>query len=128
MVLGGLMVVLLLGLVGCGDDGDDGDDSVLGASRARAADLTINDELPFYDKKTLEMPLNREVTFTVHNEGKELHNITIPGFTIDMDIPAGQTVEIKLPAITAAPRDGFYLMYCKYHQHEGEAGRITIAD
>jgi plastocyanin len=125
MVLGGLMVVLLLGLVGCGSDSDS-DDNRLGS--AGTADLVINDEFPFYDNKTLELPRGREITFTVFNEGNDLHNITIPGFTIDMDVQPGQTIEIKLPATSEAPRDGFWTMYCKYHQHEGEAGRIELAD
>ena len=85
MVLGGLLVVLLFGLVGCGSDSDD-DDNVLGAEQS--ADLVINDDFPFYDNKTLKFPRGREVTFTVLNDGKNLHNITIPGFTIDMDDPA----------------------------------------
>ncbi len=44
-----------------------------------------------------------------------------------MDVQPGETITIKLPATNAPPRDGFYLMYCKYHQSEGEATRINIA-
>jgi len=124
MVLGGLMVVLLLGLVGCGGGGD-GDD-VLGS--ARNADLIVDDKEPFYEPKNLEIVLNREVTFTVFNEGKEVHNVTIPGFEVDMDVAPGQSIDIKLRAINAEPRDGFFSFYCKFHQSRGEAGRINIAD
>lgn len=124
MVLGSLIVMLLLGLVGCGSDGDD--DNTLGGRQN--ADLVINDEFPFYDNKTLQLPRNQEVTFTVFNNGNDIHNITIPGFTIDMDVAPGQSIEVKLPATAEAPRDGFWTMYCKYHQHEGEAGRIELAD
>ena len=125
MVLGGLMVMLLLGLVGCGSDGDD-DDNVLGGRST--ADLVINDKLPFYDNKTLKIPVGREITFTVLNDGEKVHNITVPAFTIDMDVQPGQTIEVKIPAQSQPSRDGFWLMYCKYHQHEGEAGRIELAD
>ncbi len=124
MVLGGLMVVLVLGLVGCG--GGDDKPNVLGG--ASTADLVVNDERPFYEPKNLEIALNRDITFTVFNEGDKVHNITIPGFAIDMDVEPGQTIDIKLPAVSAAPRDGFYSFYCKFHQSEGEAGRINIAD
>jgi len=124
MVLGGLMVVLLLGLVGCGGGSDDGDDNVLGNERT-TADVVVNDESPFYDPEKLEIPLNKDISFTVRNEGKKTHNITIPGFTIDMDVEPGKTIEIKLPA-AGAPRDGFYLLYCKYHQFQGEATRLNI--
>lgn len=123
MVLGGLLVVLLFGLVGCGSDSDD--DNVLGS--AGSADLVINDDFPFYDNKTLKFPRGREVTFTVLNDGKDLHNITIPGFTIDTDVQPGQTIDVKVPATNEAPRDGFWLMYCKYHQSQGEAGRLDLA-
>ncbi len=123
-VLGGLMVVVLLGLVNCG--GEDDKPKVLGG--ADTADLVVNDERPFYDPKNLEIVLNREITFTVFNEGDKVHNITIPGFAIDMDVEPGRTIDVKLPAVNAAPRDGFYSFYCKYHQSEGEAGRINIAD
>ena len=123
MVLGGLIVVMLAGLVGCG--GDD-DDEVLGANRD-AADLVVNDEHTFYDPTSLEMPLNREVTFTVFNDGEKIHNITIPGFSIDMDVPSKQSIDVKLPAITAEPRDGFYTVYCKFHQADGEALRLEIS-
>jgi len=124
MVLGGLIVVMLLGLVGCGGDGDD---EVLGASK-KNADLIVDDKEPFYEPgKNLEIALNREVTFNVFNDGEKVHNITIPGFEVDMDVAPNQSIDIKLPAISAAPRDGFYLFYCKFHQSEGEAGRINIS-
>lgn len=122
MVLGGLMVVLL-GLVGCG--GGEDKPNVLGG--AGTADLVVEDKPPFYDPKNLEIALNREITFTVFNDGKKVHNITIPGFAIDMDVEPGQTIDVKLPAVSAPPRDGFYSFYCKFHQSEGEAGRINIA-
>jgi len=124
MVLGGLMVVLLLALVGCGGGSDD--DDVLGG--AKNADLVVEDKDPFYEPKSLEIALNREVTFTVFNKGKEVHNITIPGFEVDMDVAPGQSIDIKLRAINAEPRDGFFSFYCKFHQSQGEAGRIKIAD
>jgi plastocyanin len=126
-MLGGLMVMLLVSLVGCGSSSNDDDAKVLGASKAQNADLTISDKFPFYDPADLQLPLNQEVTFTVYNSGTKVHNITIPGFVIDMDVEAGKTIQIKIPATSAAPRDGFYTMYCKYHQAEGEATRLNIA-
>lgn len=123
LVLGGLIAAMLLGLVACGDDGDD--DNVLGG--AETADLVVTDEHPFYEPTSLELPLNREVTFTVFNDGEDMHNITIPGFSIDQDVAPKTSVEIKIPATTEAPRDGFYTVYCKYHQSEGEALRLNVS-
>jgi plastocyanin len=124
LVLVGLVAVMLLGLAACGDDGGD-DDNLLGGSQT--ADLVVGDEHPFYEPTSLEMPLNREITFTVFNEGDEVHNITIPGFAIDMDVQPKANISITLPAISEAPRDGFYSLYCKYHQSDGEAMRINIS-
>jgi hypothetical protein len=124
LVLGGLIAVLLLGFVGCGDS-DNADNSVLGGG-TQAADLVISDTYPFYDPVDLKIPQNREVSFTVRNDGKKIHNITIPGFTVDMDVEPGKVITVKIPA-TGAPRDGFFTMYCKYHQSDGEATKLNIA-
>ena len=124
-VLAGLILVMVLGFAACGDDGDD-EETVLGA-KPENADLVVNDEMPFYDPTKLQMPLNREVTFTVYNEGRKIHNITIPGFAIDMDVAPKQSIEVKLPAISEPPRDGFYTVYCKIHQADGEALRLEIS-
>ncbi len=123
-VLVGLVLVMVLGLAACGDDSDD--EEVLGA-KPDNADLVITDKMPFYDPTKLQMPLNREVTFTVYNDGKMIHNITIPGFGIDMDVAPKQSIDVKLPAISEPPRDGFYTVYCKIHQQEGEALRLEIS-
>jgi len=123
MVLGGLIAVMLVGLAGCGGGGDK--PNVLGG--AGTADLVVDDDPPFYDPKNLEIALNKEITFTVFNDGKKVHNVTIPGFVIDMDVEPGRTIDVKLPATAGAPRDGFYSFYCKFHQTEGEAGRINIS-
>jgi plastocyanin len=53
--------------------------------------------------------------------------VTVPAFAIDMDIQPGQRVDVKIPAVSQAPRDGFFTFYCKYHQAEGEAGRINVS-
>ena len=90
------------------------------------ADRVVSDGFPFYEPTDLTIRLNKEVTFTVFNAGSKIHNITIPGFVIDMDVAAGQTISVKLPATAAAPRDGFFRMYCQYHQSVGYTGRISI--
>ena len=124
-VLGGLIVMMMSGLVACGGGGDD-DDQVLGGKAT--ADLVIKDDKPpFYEPENLEMVLNQEITFTVFNDGEKLHNVVLPDFDIDMDVPPGQSVSIKIPAVKEVPRAGFFTIYCKYHQSEGEAGRINIS-
>ncbi len=124
LVLGGLMVVVLMGLVGCGSDSKKAE--VLGSQR-KAADLVVSDTYPFYEPASLTIALNKEVTLRVFNAGKVVHNVTIPDMQIDVDVPAGQSADIKLPALAAAPRAGFLLIYSKYGQYNGESGHINIA-
>lgn len=119
-------VVMLAGLTGCG--GSSTKATVLGG-KAQTADVVVEkvDSLPKFDPNKLEIQLNKETSFTVLNKDKIVHNITIPDFAIDMDVQPGERIEVKLPAVAQVPRDGFILFYCKYHQAEGETGRITIA-
>ena len=124
MVLGGLMVVLLPGLGACGGGG--GDD--------RTADVSIKDNVLRFEPNQLEIDLNKEQTFTFINRDDTVHNFTAPGIArdteqnpVEMDIQPGERVSIKIPAVTSAPRDGFFLFYCKYHQTEGMSGRLKIS-
>ena len=122
-MIGGLVVAMAMGLVGCGGGGDD----------KLTADVTVDDTLR-YDPNELEINLNSDETFTFLNEDDTVHNVTIPALfsddiqtAIDVDIPAGQRVAVQIPKVTAAPRDGFFLFYCKYHQSQGMSGRIKIS-
>ena len=122
VAIGGLLgLVMLVGLTGCGGGGS--------SATELKADVTVDkvDGIHQYDPKKLEISLNRDETFTFLNKDKIVHNVTVPAFAIDMDIQPGQRVDVKIPAVAQAPRDGFFTFYCKYHQAEGEAGRINIS-
>lgn len=125
MVRAGLVAALLVSLAGCGGGGG-GDD--------RTADVTVKDNTLRYEPSKLEIDLNREETFTFLNNDDTVHNVTIPalstdreGNAIDVDIPPDQRVAVKVPAVAQAPRDGFFLFYCKYHQTEGMSGRLKVS-
>jgi len=115
--VGLLGVVMLFGLAGCGGGGSDS---------AKKADVTVDSTFRFNPTK-VEIDLNREDSFTFLNKDKVVHNVTVPAFAIDMDIQPGQRVSVKIPAVKETPRDGFFSFYCKFHQTEGESGRITIS-
>jgi plastocyanin len=122
VAIGGLLgLVMLMGLTGCGGGGS--------SATELKADVTVDkvDSIHQYDPKKLEISLNHEETFTFLNKDKIVHNVTVPAFAIDMDIQPGQRVDVKIPAVSQAPRDGFFTFYCKYHQAEGEAGRINVS-
>lgn len=127
LVVGGLVVISLLGLSGCGGGDDD--------ERPLTADVTVADEdLLAFEPKELEINLNEETTYTFLNNDDLLHNITVPAIfvndvqnPVDVDLPPGQRVSVRIPAVAQAPRDGFFLFYCKFHQTQGMAGRIKIS-
>ncbi|HEX3623151.1 MAG TPA: cupredoxin domain-containing protein [Acidimicrobiales bacterium] len=126
--IGGLLgVVLLVALTGCGSSSKSGG-TVLG-STPKNADVVVSrvDSVTRYDPDKLQITLNKDVSFTVLNKDSVVHNVTIPAFAIDMDVAPGQVINVKIPAVTQAPRDGFFTFYCKYHQSQGEAGRITVS-
>ncbi|MDQ6725993.1 MAG: cupredoxin domain-containing protein [Actinomycetota bacterium] len=117
-VMTGLLgLVMLLGLTGCG-----GSSSATG----KRADVTV-DSTNRFTPNTVEISLNHEDSFTFLNKDKIVHNVTIPDFAIDMDIQPGQRIDVKIPSISTVPRDGFISFYCKYHQSQGESGRINIS-
>lgn len=118
-ILTGLLgVVMLMGLAGCGGRGS----SLTG----KKADVTVDKTNRFSPTK-VEISLNQEDSFTFANNDSKLHNVTVPAFAIDTDIQPGERISVKIPAVKEAPRDGFYSFYCKYHQSDGEAGRINIS-
>ena len=126
LVVGGLVVVSLLGLSGCGGGDDD---------ERLTADVTVADEdVLAFEPKELQINLNEETTFTFLNDDDLLHNITVPAIfvnqvqePVDVDLPSGQRISVKIPAVAQAPRDGFFLFYCKYHQTQGMSGRLKIS-
>jgi plastocyanin len=120
MIAGLLSLVMLLALTGCGGGSSD---------NGKKADVTVDkvSGLHQFDPKKIEISLNQEDTFTFLNKDSIVHNVTVPAFAIDMDIQPGQRIDVKIPAVAQAPRDNFFTFSCKYHQAEGEAGRIEIS-
>ena len=122
LLSGFLGLTMIFGMAACGGGGDD-----------LTADVTMDETLR-YDPNELEINLNEETTFTFLNKDDTVHNVTVPGLSndieqnaIEVDIQPGQRGTLKLPKVTTAPRDGFYLFYCKYHQTEGMSGRLKIS-
>ena len=121
----GVVAVMLPALGACGGGGG-GDD--------RTADVSIKDNTLRYEPSSLDIDLNQEQTFTFINRDDTVHNVTVPGIArdteqnpVEADIQPGQRVSVKIPAVASAPRDGFFLFYCKYHQTEGMSGRLKVS-
>jgi plastocyanin len=124
-VLGGVVVAMLLGSGACGGGGGSSD---------KRADVTVKANTLRFEPDELDISLNKEDTFTFANNDNVVHNVTIPALSndkeqnaIDMDMKPGERIAVKIPAVGTAPRDGFFLFYCKYHQTSGMSGRIKIS-
>jgi hypothetical protein len=55
------------------------------------------------------------VTLTLHNRGRLLHNFSVPEQNIDVDIPSGATVTVKVAVAGKAVG-----CFCKYHRDAGQ--------
>ncbi len=55
------------------------------------------------------------VTLTIHNGGRLLHNFSVPEQDIDVDIPPGETVTLKV-VVAGKP----VTCFCKYHRDAGQ--------
>ena len=123
VISGFLGLTLTFGMAACG--GGNGD--------KLTADVTMDDTLR-YNPAELKIRLNEETTFTFLNKDNKVHNITVPALSndveqtaIEIDVQPGQRGTLKLPKVTTAPRDGFFLFYCKYHQTQGMSGKLKIS-
>ena len=123
-MLCGLVAMMLTAMAACGGGGGD----------ERTADVSIKDNTLRFEPNSLDIDLNAEQTFTFINRDDIVHNVTVPGIAgdaeqnpVEMDIQPGERVSVKIPAVTSAPRDGFFLFYCKYHQTDGMSGRLKIS-
>ncbi|MDQ3780088.1 MAG: cupredoxin domain-containing protein, partial [Chloroflexota bacterium] len=64
-------------------------------------------------------------TIWLPNEGASLHNFAVDALNIDVDMPAGETVQAQIPADAAA---GEYEFYCNVpgHKQAGMAGTLRV--
>ncbi len=62
-------------------------------------------------------------TLRLSNEGTNLHNFSIKGTVVDVDVPPGQVDNLESAGLPA----GTYSFFCKYHQQTfGMEGTITV--
>jgi plastocyanin len=119
LLVGGMMVVAL-GLVGCGGGGG-------GGGGGGPVELTVGtgpDASLVFDPTTISAPPNTEVRLTFQNEGTISHNLAFQGGitakTAD-DVPAGESETIEF----TTPGPGDYQYVCTVHP--GMEGTLTVA-
>lgn len=60
------------------------------------------------------------------NRGGSVHNFSVEGSDVDIDIPPGETVSTE--AIAGAVEPGTHTFFCEYHRSRGMEGQITISE
>jgi len=92
--------------------------------QAVTATAAIEVDDNFFTPNLLTAPPGSTVTFNLHSKAAGLHNLTVPGQSVDVDIAAGATATAKV----TVPASGQVLFYCKYHRDEsGMVGVINQA-
>lgn len=86
------------------------------ASLAATGTVIVDDE---YFSPTCLTSASGTVTLTLHNRGHLLHSFSVLDQNIDVDIPSGATVTVKV-AVAAKPVHFF----CKYHRDAGQQGAL----
>jgi plastocyanin len=60
------------------------------------------------------------------NRGAKVHNFSVEGSNVDIDVPPGETVRTE--AIAGAVESGTHTFFCEYHRSRGMEGQITISE
>ena len=72
------------------------------------------------------LPIGPGRDLIVKNQGRNLHNVTIPSLGYSRNVQPGKQLEIDDIADTLSP--GRYVMFCKIHRDRGMSGVIVIAE
>jgi plastocyanin len=71
-------------------------------------------------------PIGPGRDLVVTNDGRNVHNVTIPGTTYSQDVAPGDRLVIRnIAAFLGGP--GEYPFFCRFHQSLGMTGVIIIA-
>lgn len=79
----------------------------------------------FHDIHPSDPPsIGEDRPFEVKNEGHNLHNFTVVGTDISVDLEPGQS--LLWPRIGDKLKPGFYSVYCRYHIYLGMRGNFWV--
>jgi hypothetical protein len=79
----------------------------------------------FHDIHPVDDPrIHSDQPFVVKNEGRNLHNFTVVGTKISIDLRPGRRFEWNPIGSRLAP--GSYTVFCKYHSYAGMTGAFVV--
>ncbi|MER3420094.1 MAG: hypothetical protein C4290_06020 [Chloroflexota bacterium] len=86
--------------------------------------LELEADSNYFKPTFLRGDAGQQLTLTIENESGVLHNFSIAGQRIDVDIPAKGKVQVTVtfPAMGAAR------FFCKYHADQGMNGELLVGD
>jgi hypothetical protein len=76
--------------------------------------------VPYFAPTVLKGTAGESLHLQVVNTTSALHNISIPDERIDVDVPAGGTVDV----VVTFPTGGPIVYFCSYHADEDQAGEL----
>jgi plastocyanin len=92
------------------------------ATGAPAGD-TVKIEMADFKFVPTQVTASTAQAIELDNTGAALHNFTIEGSQVNVDVKAGETQRLEPPA----PVDpGTYTFFCEYHRSQGMEGTITV--
>ncbi len=103
----------------CGSD--DNGDTASGDTAGGDTALTVNATDFKFDPTTLTAKAGEAVTFTIKNDGKVEHNLTIEDLKVEQDVGDGKTA-----SQTATPKAGSFEYHCNYHP-DSMKGTLTVS-
>jgi len=123
-VSSGLAVTaLVVGLVACGGGGSS---KSVGAKNSSADVVASDTPTPHFAPNTLRADSGSDVSFTLKNDGKVVHNFTVSFLGIDKDVQPGQTVPITFKVPPPPKGVKYYTFYDKNYQGNGMQGRLNV--
>jgi plastocyanin len=90
-----------------------------GASNGGGVTITMSDFK--FDPSTVTASTSQDIVLV--NSGAALHNFSIEGTSISMDVPPGQTRTLTAPG-SSFPA-GAHPFFCKYHKAQGMTGTLN---
>lgn len=76
--------------------------------------------VPYFAPTVLTGTGGQTVRLHIANTTPVLHNFSIPGEHIDLDVGPGATADV----VIVFPAQGSIVFFCKYHADEGQAGEL----
>ena len=89
------------------------------ASGGNAVTITMSDFK--FDPSTLTLSTSQDIVLV--NSGAALHNFSIEGTSISVDVQPGQSQTLTAPGPSFPT--GAHPFFCKYHQAQGMTGTLT---